>query len=85
MINHEARIRACEQAMERMPDTDGCDLYTVLSMIADDQSEFMDDFIHTRLAWDIINATQSNPRRSHNVLKRLVRLDNAIARYDETA
>ena len=83
ITDRTARIRALEAQMERLPDTDGVDLYTVLSMIADDQSEFMEDFIHTRLAWDIINASQSNPKEAHTVLKRLVRMDNAIARYDE--
>ena len=83
IIDRKARIRALEQQMERLPETDGVDLYTVLSMIADDQSEFMEDFIHTRLAWDIINASQSNPKASHAVLKRLVRMDNAISQYDD--
>jgi hypothetical protein len=68
-----------EQHAER---TDGCDLYTVLSIIADTEDD-MGEFINSRTYWEIINATQSNPARAHNAIVRMHRADNAIARYDD--
>lgn len=62
--------------------TDGCDLYLILSIIADENDDFS-EFINSRLYWDIINATQSNPAKAHNAILRMHRADNAIGRYDE--
>lgn len=77
------RIPTLEKIIEQHSErTDGCDLYTVLSIIADEQ-DIMESFIGTRLYWDIINATQSNPKKAHNAIVRMHRADNAIARYDD--
>lgn len=83
MINNKARIPTLEGIIEKQAErTEGCDLYTVLCIIADWADDF-EEFIGTRGYWDIINATQSNPARSHNAILRMHRADNAIARYDE--
>lgn len=76
------RIPILEGIIEKHAErTDGCDLYTVLSIIADAEDDFA-EFIGGRLYWDIINATQSNPAQAHNAILRMHRADNAIARYD---
>jgi hypothetical protein len=76
------RIPTLEKIIEQHAErTDGCDLYTVLSIIADTEDD-MTEFIGGRLYWDIINATQSNPAKAHNAILRMHRADNAIARYD---
>ena len=71
--------RIIEQHAER---TDPMDLYTALSIIADEEDD-MSAFIGGRLYWDLINATQSNPKKAHNAIVRMHRADNAIARYDD--
>lgn len=82
MTNNDNRIRTLEGIIEHQSErTDGCDLYTVLSIIADVEDD-MGEFIGTRTYWDIINATQSNPAVAHNAIVRMHRADNAIARYD---
>lgn len=83
MTNNKARIPTLEGIIESQSErTDGCDLYTVLSIIADEQDDFA-EFIGSRLYWDIITATQSSPSSAHNAIVRMHRADNAIARYDE--
>lgn len=83
MTNNKNRIPILEGIIEQHAErTDGCDLFTVLAIIADEQDDIA-EFIGTRLYWDIINATQSNPKQSHNAVIRMIRADNAIARYDE--
>lgn len=85
MTNNLHRIPILEKIIEQHAErTDGCDLYTVLSIIADAEDDFS-AFINSRLYWDIINATQSNPARAHNAIVRMTRADNAIMRYDEEA
>lgn len=82
MINKKHRISTLEGIIEELAErTDGCDLYTVLSIVADEQDDFS-EFLNSRLYWDIIHATQSNPKRAHNAILRMHRADNAIARYD---
>ncbi len=77
------RIPILEGIIESLSErTDGCDLFTVLSIIADEQDIFDETFFNSRLVQDIINATQSNPKRSRNAIARMMRLDNAITRYD---
>lgn len=72
-----------EKAAERLSDDlDACDLITVLMVILDaDGSD-----LHTALSGgdgisivrDLVSATQSNPLRAINRLKRFARLDEAI-------
>ena len=81
--NNRGRIPTLEKIIDQHAErTDPMDLYTALSIIADEQDDFA-EFIGSRLYWDLINATQSNPARSHNAIVRMHRADNAIARYDE--
>lgn len=77
------RIPILEKIIDQHADrTDPCDLYLILSMIADREDDFS-EFIGTRFYWEILNATQSNPAKSHNAILRMNRADNAIARYDD--
>ena len=83
MINQKHRIPILEGIIESHAErTDGCDLYTVLSIVADSEDDFS-AFLNSRLYWDIINATQSDPKKAHNAILRMHRADNAIARYDD--
>lgn len=83
MINNKARIPTLEGIIEAQSDrTDGCDLYTVLCIIADWEDDF-EEFIGTRRYWDILHATQSSPSSAHNAILRMARADRAIARYDD--
>lgn len=78
------RIPTLEKIIEQHAErTDPMDLYTVLSIVADEQDD-MDEFIGGRLYWDLINATQSNPKKAHNAIVRMHRADNAICRYDDS-
>lgn len=77
------RIPILEKIIEAHAErTDPMDLYTALSIIADAEDS-MEAFIGSRLYWDLINATQSNPARAHNAIVRMMRADNAIVRYDD--
>lgn len=81
--NNRDRIPTLEKIIDQHSErTDPMDLYTALSIIADEQDDFA-EFIGSRLYWDLLSATQSNPERSHNAIVRMHRADNAIARYDE--
>lgn len=82
-MTNRHRIPILEGIIEKHAErTDPMDLYTTLCIIADEQ-DIMEAFIGSRLYWDLINATQSNPKRSHNAIVRMHRADNAIARYDD--
>lgn len=82
-MTNKTRIPILEKIIEQHAErTDGMDLYTTLSIIADEDDN-MRSFIGSRLYWDLINATQSNPARAHNAITRMVRADDAIARYDD--
>lgn len=83
MTKETDRIPILEGIIEKHAErTEGCDLYSVLQIIADENDDFS-EFIGSRLYWDIINFTQSNPAVAHNAILRMHRADNAIARYDE--
>ena len=93
MINsteRQARIPILESIFEDLLGrTDGCDLFTVLTIIWDseDSGEPFDEwFKSSRIARDILRASQSNIKRSWNAMVRAGRIDDAISRYgDETA
>lgn len=79
----KSRIPILEKIIKQHADrTDPMDLYTVLCIVADSEDIFS-EFFGSRLYWDLINATQSNPKKSHNAIVRMHRADEAIARYDE--
>lgn len=78
------RIPILENRMEQLnEDVDPGDVYSILCIIADANGYFMPDFLDSRLARDIVEYTQSNPKRSLNRLRRISILDDAIARYDD--
>lgn len=82
-MTNKTRIPILEGIIDQHAErTDGADLYTVLSIVADAEDD-LEFFIGSRLYWDIINATQSNPQQAHNAILRMARADRAIARYDE--
>lgn len=83
-MTNSPRITALEGIIESLSENlEGADLYTVLSIIADSEGDFMPEFLNSILAQDIIRATQSNPTVSRNALIRISRADNAIARYGD--
>ena len=90
MINHQerqARVPILESILEDLLSrTDGCDLFTVLTIIWDSEDSgqpFDEWFRASRTARDILRATQSNHARSWNAMVRAGRLDDAIARYGD--
>ena len=84
MINQpNPRIAILEDRISSLADaTEGMDLFTVINVLCDHLDEDMVDFTESRLYWDIMNATQSNPKKSHNAILRMIRMDSAISRYD---
>jgi hypothetical protein len=90
MINQQerqARVPILERILEELNErTDGCDLMTVLSIIWDagDPGVPFSEWVRvSRVARDIIAATQSNYARSYNAMIRAGYLDDAIARYGD--
>ena len=82
-MTNKHRIPILESIIEQHAErTDPMDLYTVLSIVAD-ADDGMEEFINTRTYWDLIYATQSNPKKAHNAIIRMHRADNAIVRYDD--
>ena len=86
-INYAARIEFCTERISALgDDTDGCDLFTVLSAIwdADDPGiPFYEWVENSRIAREIIAATQSNFKRSRNRIHRMAVLDESIMRYQD--
>lgn len=61
---------------------DGADLFTVMSIIADKQEIELGEFLESRMAKDLILATQSNFQQTQAILKEMVALDLQIANLD---
>jgi hypothetical protein len=79
------RIPILESRIETLlEDTEPCDFYTVIAAICDAYWENdWEGFLASHVYRDLLRTTQSNPKRSHNRILRAVRLDDAIARYDD--
>lgn len=86
-IDYAARMQFCENRIQELQsDTEGCDLFTTLSIIWDAEDSgipFPEWFENSRIAKEIIHATQSNPNRSWNRIHRAGVLDEALMRYDD--
>lgn len=81
-VNRDAQTMYGEEMDELGNLLDPVDLFTVLSMIHDDQDggQDFDEFLRTsQLAGDLIKFSQSNPSRSHTALVRMHELDQAIS------
>lgn len=58
---------------------DGGDVFGILCMIADSQNEFIEDFLSSNLALDIIKYTQSDPEMAQEVLMEMAMIDQEIS------
>lgn len=58
---------------------DPADLYTVIALIIDSTGDSPETFIESALGRDIIESTQSNPKKAEYALRQMIDLDNAMA------
>ena len=78
-VNADA-ITMYEKEIEELgEELDGCDLFTVISIVADSVGDFLPEALGSSLYKDLIRATQSNPEKAYTALLRMIELDNAIA------
>jgi hypothetical protein len=76
----EEFIRAAEEIQSQLGEhLDGMDPFLVLSIIADAQGDDIATLLASHLGKDLIRATQSNPKRAFNALRRMGRLEEMIA------
>lgn len=69
---------AKEKEIERLSEMlDGADLYTVLSIIADSEGEFLPECLQSSLYRELIHATQSDPEAAYEYLTQMAILDNS--------
>jgi len=86
MTDRTNRIPILEDRIQQLAeDLDPGDMLGVLAAIADHEGMELQEFQETGYALDLLNITQSNYDRSVNRMRRIARLDDAIATYDDEA
>jgi len=86
MTDRTNRIPILEDRIQQLAeDLDPGDMLGVLAAIADHEGMELQEFLETGYALDLLNITQSNYDRSVNRMRRIARLDDAIATYDDEA
>ena len=58
---------------------DPADLYTVIALIIDSTGDSAETFLDSALGRDLIEATQSNPKKADYALRQMIDLDNAMS------